>query len=519
MNFKQTIAGISALCLVGAIAVTNAKSVAPKTDANAGSLFGDINADGRIDASDASLILGYYSYLSTTSGTPVSLEKYLVMGTDMTAPATPSVPAREVSLKTGGDVFTVAAWNNEDAPYIIANWLGINSKTFLSMIEYGNTIITPSGAELNYINFNVGGGAAPEKYDAMFNSGKDLDVYFAEPDWAHKYMDDDKRSAPLSALGITEDDMKDMYPYTKTLAKNSSGVYKSAPFAVAPGAFAYRTDLAELYLGVTSPEEMQTAVSDLSKFVETAEAIAVKTGSQVALADSISGMWNVYSCGKTFVTNGNQLYLGSDVQEFAQMANELCKFGGVTRNNQWTDEWISAGQQGKCMGYFVPSWGYGGFFKDVSDKTAGKWAVCAGPQPYYWGGYSMLVNPATDNGDDASSFMLSSAFNHDTMKQYASQSSEMPNNMAVNSELAEANFYYNQSLSPTLNNQNYYAILDQNAKAISLDSYTKYDYTVKWCILNGITDEYIKNQQGRNWDTALSKIKNSIYEKCPDLIH
>jgi hypothetical protein len=234
-------------------------------------------------------------------------------------------------------------------------------------------------------------------------------------------------------------------------------------------------------------------------------------------------MWNVYSCGKTFVTNGNQLYLGSDVQEFAQMANELCKFGGVKRNNQWSDEWIEAGKQGKCMGYFVPSWGFRSqsFFEFASETTAGKWAICAGPQPYYWGGMTMLVNSATDNGDDASSFMLSSAFSHDTMKQFASNDKNalMPNNMTVNSELAQVNFYYNQPFSQILNNQNYYAILDHNANAISLDSYTKYDYTVKWCILNGITDEYIKNQQGRNWDTALSKIKNNIYEKCPDLIH
>lgn len=37
----------------------------------------DVNTDGKIDASDASYVLGYYAYLSTSTGTPVSIEEFI----------------------------------------------------------------------------------------------------------------------------------------------------------------------------------------------------------------------------------------------------------------------------------------------------------------------------------------------------------------------------------------------------------------------------------------------------------
>ena len=349
----------------------------------------------------------------------------------------------------------------------------------------------------------------------MFNQGEDIDVYLAEPYWALKYMDNDTRTAPLSSLGITEKDMGEWYPYTKKLAQNSKGEYRAVPYNICPGAFAYRSDIAEKYLGVTTPDEMQAAIGDWSKFAGSAKTIAEKSGGKIALADSLGGMWEAYSCGRfDHVTSENKLDLSSDVKAFADMAKDLWKCGGVTKNSQWTDGWTQAGQNGQCMGYFTPSWGIDGFLHEATSKQVGKWSICIGPQAYYWGGNDMLVNPSTDNGDDARSFILSSAFNSDSMKQYAC-TNNMPNNMSVNAHFSEIGLYHDKDMLDILNEQNYYSVLDKSVRNIDIKKYSPYDDTINSDIIAQIDYLYIGKDQ--SWNDTLTAIQDKIHEDIADL--
>lgn len=523
MNFKRNIIGVFTLSLAGALSLTiNSmfKNIDdPDNTANASAKFGDINSDGYINAVDASIILSYYAYAQTAEGTPMTLEEYIVKDSDKTEPTTSDLSDKDVSLKTGGDTLTILAWNPDEVPSLISNWTGIDVDDVIENLYSGsdNIITAPSGARISFVNLNLMGANASESYDKMFNQGYDIDVYLAEPYWALKYMDDDALSAPLSSLGISEKDMDEWYPYTRKLAKNSKGEYKAVPFNIAPGAFVYRSDLAEQYLGVATPEEMQTAIGDWDKFSGSAKTIAEKTKGKVALADSLAGMWKAYSCGRfDFVTSENKLNLSSDVKYFADMSKELWNNGGVTKNGQWTDEWTQAGQNGTCMGYFVPSWAYyynGSFVYEATNKQAGKWSLCTGPQAYYWGGTEILVNPSTDNGDDAKSFILSSAFDYEKMKLYANYN--MPNNMSVNAQLAKNNFSPATDLAEILNSQNYYSVFDQSARSIDIKKYSPYDDTINIDIIDQIKRSYI--DKGQTWNDTLTEIQNKLYDDYPEL--
>ena len=44
------------------------------------------------------------------------------------------------------------------------------------MLEQWEKATGTSADKVNFINFDVGGGSASEKYDALFNDGADLDV-------------------------------------------------------------------------------------------------------------------------------------------------------------------------------------------------------------------------------------------------------------------------------------------------------------------------------------------------------
>ncbi len=422
----------------------------------------------------------------------------------------------DASVKTGGDTFTVAAWNADDVPYLIAQWKGLDYDTVVDDLSDGKV------DGINCIVFGVGGGQASERYDQLFNDGTDLDVYFCEADWALKYINDDSKTLALSKLGLGDSDFANIYKYTDEIGKDSNGVRKGVSWQAAAGGFAYRADLAEEYLEVKSPEEMQEKVSDWGKFVEAAKTVADKSGGKTALADTVGGLWQAFACGRTQPwVKDEALVIDDFCKDFADTAKELWDCGGVTKNTQWSDEWTAAGTTDNCMGYFVSTWGFGGFFLDAAGGEGGpaygKWAVCQGPQAFFWGGTWMVVNPATDNGEEARDFILSATSNEDQLSAFAKAKPEYVNNTKVMDDLIAADTVFNEKISGNFKDgQNYFAELASNAKSINFNGLiTPYDATVKGDFINAVTDEYLKG--GKSWDDTLVTFKKKIAEDIPTL--
>ena len=325
---------------------------------------------------------------------------------------------------------TVAAWNDQDVPALLDNWG-----------EFGGDT-----SKNNFISFGVGGGDASEKYDALFKSGDDLDVYFCEADWALKYINDDTKTAPLEALGFSEGNFADVYAYTNEIGRATSGANEGkmvgASWQAAPGGFAYRADLAEKYLGVNShlrrcrlrSRAGTTSLLLLQQLqrLQTVRLLllthSVVCGRYSLLTELSLGFLTAHSQS----TNHAKLLL--------DYAKTLWDNGGVTHNGQWSDSWIPAGKDGSAMGYFVSTWGFGekAFLGQASSESYGKWAVVQGPAPYFWGGTWIVVNPKTDNADLAQSFIYNSTVNKEAMKKYATSKPDYVNNKVVMQELVDA---------------------------------------------------------------------------------
>ena len=414
------------------------------------------------------------------------------------------------SVGKGGDTFTIAAWNADDVPFLIAQWKGLDYDSIQD--DLANDAVDG----IKFINFGVGGGDASEKYDNLFKSGDDLDVYFCEADWALKYINDGEKTLPLADLGLGDSDFANIYAYTDEIGKSSDGVRKGVSWQAAAGGFQYRSDLAEEYLGVTSPEEMQAAIGDWDKFVEAAQTVSEKSSGKTALADTLGGMWQAYACGRTtpWVVD-NALQIDDFCKEFADTAKALWDCGGVTKNGQWTDEWTAAGTNDTCMGYFVSTWGFGGFALDAAGgeggATYGKWAVCQGPQPFFWGGTWIVVNPKTDNGEEARDFILSATSNEDQMSTYAVNKPEYVNNSKVMDDLISSNTVFNEKITNNLGGQNFYAELADNAKTIDFNGLiTPYDATIKTDFINVVKEQYLEG--GASWDDTVEAFKDKIAE-------
>ena len=54
--------------------------------------------------------------------------------------------------------------------------------------DNGDGTFSKDGVTLNVVAHGVGGGEASQYYDQYFDSGKDLDLYCAEADWALNYL-------------------------------------------------------------------------------------------------------------------------------------------------------------------------------------------------------------------------------------------------------------------------------------------------------------------------------------------
>ena len=418
-----------------------------------------------------------------------------------------STEVGEVSLATGGDTFTVAAWNADDVPAMLEQWKKATGT---------------SDDKVNFINFDVGGGSASEKYDALFNDNADLDVYFCEADWALKYINDDTKTAPLEQLGFTDDNFADIYSYTDEIGKDSNGVRKGVSWQAAAGGFAYRTDLAEQYLGVTSPEEMQAKISNWEDFVSTAEDIAEQSGGKTALADTLGGMWQVFAAGRTtpWVVS-NALEIDASCEEFANYAKRLWDCGGVTKNPQWDASWYASGQDDSAMGFFVSTWGFGDAILAQAaggegGATYGKWNVCQGPAPYFWGGTWIVVNPATDNAEEAQSFIKTFTVDPDSIKEYALSKPEYCNNQAVMQEIVDSNENPNDYVTNLLDGQNYFAVLHENAKKINLNGLiTPYDSTIKADFIDTVQAQYLES--GASWEDTQIAFMEKVASDIPDL--
>lgn len=424
------------------------------------------------------------------------------------------------SVGTGGDTFTVAAWNRDDVPYLLAQWKGLDFTTYETSTDVEKAVMELDG--VNFINFDVGGGSASEKYDALFSSGDDLDVYFCEADWALKYINDDTKTLPLEKLGFTDANFADIYSYTDEIGKDSNGVRKGVSWQAAAGGFAYRYDLAEEYLGVTSPEEMQEAIGDWDKFVAAAETISEKSGGKTALADTLGGMWQVFAASRTqpWVVD-NQLVVDDFCKDFADTAKALWDCGGVTKNPQWDASWYASGQDGSAMGFFVSTWGFGDSILTqaaggADGDTYGKWAVCQGPNPYFWGGTWIVVNPATDNGEEAQDFIKTFTVDNDAIKQYALNKPEYCNNKTVMQEIVDAGENPNDYVTDCLNGQNYFEVLHQNALEIDLKGLiTPYDATIKTAFVNAVQSEYLEG--GKSWEDTQIKFMEDVQASIPEL--
>ncbi|MBR1898165.1 MAG: carbohydrate ABC transporter substrate-binding protein [Oscillospiraceae bacterium] len=395
----------------------------------------------------------------------------------------------EISLPSTDDTLTVVCWTDAD----LANMFDQFS---------GNAV---------YQNCGDNGGDASTKYATYLNSGDDVDLFVAEAGWILNYINDDSFSAPLADLGITADDYKDAYQYTVEIGTDNNGVLKGASWQAAAGGYAYNADLAEQYLGVTSPEEMQAKIDSWDKFEATAAELKEASEGKVTIAATIGGLWQAFSTAKNAAWVDGTTIKTDVAKEFTDMVKGYVDNGYIDPTvEQWSTDWTNVGLNGETLGYFYSTWCLGeGAQLEQNGGNAGNWRIVLGPQTFFWGGSWLCVSPNCNTADQAADFIRQFTVNADTMEEYALYSGDFVNNkVAMDKIVADGS-----NSNALLGGQDQFAVLADVAAGIKMsDSISKYDQSLKDTFLTTLKDNIDKDT-----DAILDAFTTQALADNPDL--
>ena len=395
----------------------------------------------------------------------------------------------EITLPSDDDTLTVVCWTDADLANMFDQFSG----------------------HAKYQNCGDNGGDASTKYATYLNSGDDVDLFVAEAGWILNYINDDSFSAPLSDLGITADDYKDAYQYTVEIGTDNNGVLKGASWQAAAGGYAYNADLAEQYLGVTSPEEMQAKIDSWDKFEATAAELKEASDGKVTIAATIGGLWQAFSTAKNAAWVDGTTIKTDVAKEFTDMVKGYVDNGYVDPTvDQWSTDWTNVGLNGETLGYFYSTWCLGeGAQLEQNGGNAGNWRIINGPQTFFWGGSWLCLSPKCNTKLEAQKFVKAFTADKDTMKAYALYSGDFANNKAAMEEIVAEG----SNSNALLGGQDQFAVLSDVAANIKMsDSISKYDQSLKDTFLTALKDNISEDT-----DTIISKFTSDALAANPDL--
>ena len=414
--------------------------------------------------------------------------------------------------------------------------------------EFGEMIekyFSPShpNIKINYTVYPTDGNEYVTKVDNIMASAGDSDeapdIFTLEAAFVKRYVQSDW-TANLLDLGFVEEDFASCIPCMLQIGQNSEGVQKGLAWQSTPGALFYRADLAEQYLGVTTPEEFQEKVCDWFEFMNTAEELVEASEGAVKMVVCAGDIWNAYQYNRTqgWVVDG-KLVIDPELYDYLDIAKTLEEEDQSQKGSTWSETWY-AGMRGELptLCYFLPTWGLHYTIKPnctsngssaATDEelaalsesneygTYGLWRMVAGPVGYSWGGTWVGANAQKIAG--ASEEKLAAmkeiirffTLDEDFLYQYASDSGDfVSNNNVVEKIVAEG------KPNPFLGGQDHYAIFAEAANLANGSIMTEYDDTINSLWSDDVTTPYSKGE--KELDECIATFKADVAAKYPELI-
>ncbi len=408
-----------------------------------------------------------------------------------------------------GKVLNIYCWNTEFQDRFTAFYKVPEGVTV-------NFIVTPSQ---NNAYQNALDEALLNQADAAADSK--VDLFLVEADYAVKYVDTEFTLDVKADLGLTDEDVANMYQYTKDIMTDGNGALKGLSWQACPGGFIYRRSFAKDVLGTDDPAQVQEALADWDKF----DAVAAKAKEKGYFM--LSGFDDAYRCFSdnmtaSWVVDG-KIQKDPSIVKYIEMTKKYTDNGWNNKANLWSAEsGAGAGPDGKVFGYFGPAWFIdfclaGWTLADANAERAvgngswGDWAFTQGPIGFSWGGTWVCGAAGTDNMTLVADILKTMTCSKDTLVNITKTYNDFTNNVAAMEEMAAGDFS-----SAFLGGQNYLSLMLANAQNIVRAKSTMYDQTCTERLMTAMTDYY---NGVVDLDTAWANFFTAVEEAHPELTH
>lgn len=413
----------------------------------------------------------------------------------------------------GGKVLNIYCWNTE----------------FQDRFEYFKSSgLLPDDVTVNFVITPNENNAYQNALDAaLLNqesaaTDEKIDIFLVEADYALKYVDTDYTLDVVGDVGLTADDLASQYQYTKDIVTDNNGVQKGVTWQATPGLFTYRRSIAKDVLGTDDPDKVQEALSDWDKFNKVAEQASAKGYKMLSgYDDSYRTFSNNMS--EPWVNENNTIVVDDNLIKWVDQTKLFTDKNYNNKTSLWAPEWSAdQGPDGKVFGFFYSTWGINftllgnslatpeseGGKAEVGNGIFGDYAVCYGPQNYYWGGTWICAAKGSDNLPLIKDIMKVMSCDETVLKQITVDTQDYTNNIAAMNDLAK------DFSSDFLGGQNHIALFAEAAPKIDMSKISPYD--------QGLNEEFqkaFKDYFDGNVDkeTALENFYTGALEKYPNL--
>lgn len=419
------------------------------------------------------------------------------------------------TLKEGeGKTLNIAVWNEE----------------FKNYFEKYIKAKMPEGVTVNFKITENKDNAYQNKLDEDLpkneaaSADDKIDMFLFEADYALKYVDSEY-TLDVKSLGLTDEDLSGMYQYTKDVATTQDGskVLKGVSWQATPGLYAYRRSIAKDVLGTDDPAKVQEALADWTKFDEVAAKAADKGYKMLSGYDDAYRTFS-NNVSAPWVNDNKEIIVDDNIMKWVDQTKTYTDKGYNNKTSLWSDAWAAdQGPDGKVFGFFYSTWGINftlaGNSLAVKEKDGGKlevgnggygdWAVCYGPQAYFWGGTWMAAAKGTDNAALVGDVLKAFCCDKDFGVQFTKDTQDYYNNEAAMKELASSDFK-----SDFLGGQNHIALFVETAPKIDMSKISIYDQGLNETF-QAKFKEYFDGTVDK--DTALKNFYEAAIVKYPEL--
>lgn len=397
------------------------------------------------------------------------------------------------------DPFYVWAWNTD----------------FVTILEQ----VLPnylSDEEIARIQFvNVGDSSVyQEKIDAILadpDNEEYPDVMLLEVGYVQKYVQSGYLMN-VADLGITADDMANMYDYNLSLGTDAaSGDTYALFWQATPGCWQIRADLAEEYLGTTDPDELQAMFATWDDVVAVSESVNEASGGKVKLLSGADDLKYVFCNGartSAWYDENDTIVIDPAIEDYLNVAAEL---NGLTFDvGMWSTEWATLkdgdGVETEAAIAFTgcPWYSYWCLTDTWNDNAI----LIQGPQAFYWGGTGLAATADCSDAELAYKILYYCTCDTQAMIDINTANGDYVNNAEAIAYIQE-NGSGTTSTFSTYNDQDIIGFYASKCEGINVLAVGE-DQIICENLLPSVVDSYESGEV--DLDTAVANLKSSIHD-------